>query len=97
MYPTSHFYFTTSAPQPQVPASAVAAKWRYCTICNIMRPAQAKHCSACQNCVDGFDHHCPYTSNCVGTIVLFCAILRYEYLYLYILHIILCISAPDFS
>eukprot|EP01032_Pedospumella_encystans_P007672 gene7672-9178_t len=53
--------------KPSAPSTGITTVgWKYCKICNILRPPQVKHCKACQNCVHGFDHHCPYTSNCIG-------------------------------
>ena len=32
----------------------------FCSICEVPRPARARHCKFCDNCVDVFDHHCPW-------------------------------------
>jgi hypothetical protein len=38
---------------------AAALQYQFCKLCNIWRPARARHCKYCDNCVDVFDHHCP--------------------------------------
>ena len=54
---------TTTATALNQPAKAVCEP---CRICNIIKPARAKHCYTCGRCVRRFDHHCPYLGQCVG-------------------------------
>eukprot|EP00347_Sterkiella_histriomuscorum_P002812 403366711 len=41
-------------------------EFRYCDLCNQLKPPRAHHCSICQQCVMRMDHHCPWVGNCVG-------------------------------
>ena len=40
---------------------------KWCSTCEIRRPAGCSHCSHCDNCVRGFDHHCHWVGNCIAT------------------------------
>jgi palmitoyltransferase ZDHHC4 len=39
---------------------------RYCTICQLPKPARSKHCSRCRACIARADHHCIWVNNCLG-------------------------------
>ncbi|KAK7203679.1 palmitoyltransferase erf2 [Myxozyma melibiosi] len=49
---------------PLAPTIDLAVK--YCTVCNIWRPARASHCRTCDCCIDRLDHHCKWLNVCVG-------------------------------
>ena len=44
-----------------------AAKFRHCTVCNIIVPVEFKvhHCNTCGICVIRRNHHCPWIGKCV--------------------------------
>ena len=37
-----------------------------CSLCDMMRPTDARHCRRCNACILDLDHHCPWIGKCVG-------------------------------
>eukprot|EP01047_Picozoa_sp_COSAG01_P004821 COSAG01_NODE_160_length_23692_cov_9.703599_27_plen_222_part_00 len=46
---------------------ARAGAVKFCSTCEIYRPAGAHHCAVCDACVAGFDHHCGWLGTCIGS------------------------------
>lgn len=42
------------------------ATYRYCFICNHLKPDRCHHCRICGVCVLKMDHHCPWVNNCIS-------------------------------
>ena len=69
--PRQQFKNERSASVSIIRKDATVLKSNFCKICNIWRPARARHCKYCDNCVDIFDHHCPVSVISVSTIILY--------------------------
>ena len=41
-------------------------RFRYCHVCDQIKPPRTHHCSCCNRCVQKMDHHCPWVGTCVG-------------------------------
>ncbi|OCT81247.1 palmitoyltransferase ZDHHC2-like [Xenopus laevis] len=40
--------------------------FRYCDICQLLKPERCHHCPVCDICILKLDHHCVFLNNCVG-------------------------------
>ena len=41
-------------------------QFKFCKVCEVVKPPRAHHCSLCNKCVLRMDHHCPWVGNCIG-------------------------------
>ncbi|XP_065209979.1 palmitoyltransferase ZDHHC15 isoform X3 [Planococcus citri] len=42
------------------------ATYRFCFVCNHLKPDRCHHCRICGVCVLKMDHHCPWVNNCIS-------------------------------
>ncbi|KAK7602731.1 hypothetical protein V9T40_006705 [Parthenolecanium corni] len=55
------------------------ATYRFCFICNHLKPDRCHHCRICGVCVLKMDHHCPWVNNCISYT-------NYKYFVLFLLY-----------
>lgn len=42
------------------------SNFKYCEVCDFMKPERTHHCKTCKTCVLKMDHHCPWFGICIG-------------------------------
>lgn len=49
-------------------SSLIFIGYRWCEVCQYMKPSNVHHCSRCGTCIHQMDHHCIYAGNkCIGS------------------------------
>jgi len=52
--------------RPHSSGISTGLEWKFCRMCDCLKPPRSHHCSVCRTCVLNMDHHCPWVNNCVG-------------------------------
>ena len=42
------------------------SNFKYCELCDFIKPERTHHCKTCGTCVMKMDHHCPWFATCIG-------------------------------
>lgn len=57
---------TNPGSTPKIYIDTEIDDFRYCEICDRLKPPRTHHCRKCNMCIHRMDHHCIWIGNCVG-------------------------------